>query len=390
MTARPDFSAFSETEHRDRLARARKALAEANFDGCIVVAPENLFYLAGYDLIGSYVGPQALIFSVKDDKDPALIIRNLDRPLAKETSWIEDVRLYQLNADDVGALITKIAREHGLATGRLGLELHSYAVTAGYAAEIRRALPSASIEDFGLVLSRIQVTSNLRPRSRMCAKRPATPTSRVEAARKALRTGIKETAFCGAVEGAMRQAGSDYPAIPTECGSGPRSSGGHATAMPKIIGPNELVHVEFAGVARRYHSVSMLTMATGDPGSRRDRSMALRWSRCKRGLSSASRERAWLISKRFFVPHHQGESSPCRADAVRHWHRHWLSADMGGSFQIDRFSDGTLQPGMVFYVHSWLSLADYGLGVMLGGTYLVGEKTVEQLSGAGPVELFLA
>jgi hypothetical protein len=45
---------------------------------------------------------------------------------------------------------------------------------------------------------------------------------------------------------------------------------------------------------------------------------------------------------------------------------------------------------MVFYVHSWLSLADYGLGVMLGGTYLVGEKTVEQLSGAGPVELFLA
>jgi hypothetical protein len=61
-----------------------------------------------------------------------------------------------------------------------------------------------------------------------------------------------------------------------------------------------------------------------------------------------------------------------------------------GSFQIDRFSDGILRPGMVFYVHSWLSLADHGLGVMLGGTYLVGEKTVEQLSGAGPVELFLA
>jgi len=79
---------------------------------------------------------------------------------------------------------------------------------------------------------------------------------------------VKETALCPAVEGAMRAAGSDYPAIPTECASGFRSSGGHATAMAKTIGPNELVHLEFAGVAGRYYSVSMLTMAPGDPGPR--------------------------------------------------------------------------------------------------------------------------
>ena len=389
MTA-PAFSAFSEAEHRDRLARARKALADANFDGCIVVAPENLFYLAGYDSIGSYVGPQALIFSVKDDKDPTLIIRNLDRPLAKETSWIEDVRLYQLNADDVGALIAKIVREHGLATGRLGLELHSYAVTAGYAAEIRRALPSASIDDSGLVLSRIQY---IKSPAEIAYVREAASYANigVEAARKALRTGIKETALCGAVEGAMRQAGSDYPAIPTECGSGSRSSGGHATAMPKIIGLNELVHVEFAGVARRYHSVSMLTMATGDPGSRARslygvalESLQAGLEQCKPGASVADIDNASLapITKANLV--HAAQM------------RFGIGIGIGyppvwvGSFQIDRFSDGILQPGMVFYVHSWLSLADHGLGVMLGGTYLVGEKTVEQLSGAGPVELFLA
>jgi len=126
----PAFLAFPESEYRERLARARNALAASGFDGCVIVAPENLFYLAGYDSIGSYVGPQALIFSVRDGKEPTLLIRNLDLPLAKETSWIEDIRVYQLNADNVGALIAKIAQDHGLAKGRLGLELQSYAVTA--------------------------------------------------------------------------------------------------------------------------------------------------------------------------------------------------------------------------------------------------------------------
>ncbi|MBT5432526.1 MAG: hypothetical protein HOK83_02575, partial [Rhodospirillaceae bacterium] len=56
------FAAFSETEHRSRLARARGALREAGIDACICVGLENLYYLGGYD---SWVGVnslQAMIF----------------------------------------------------------------------------------------------------------------------------------------------------------------------------------------------------------------------------------------------------------------------------------------------------------------------------------------
>jgi len=386
----PAFSAFPESEHRERLARARQALAEAGFDGCIVVAPENLFYLAGYDSIGSYIGPQALVFSVKEDRDPTLMVRNIDLPLAKETTWIDDIRIYQLNADDIGSLVSKIVQEHGLGKGRWGLELHSYAVTAGYAATIREALPSARIEDAGLILNRLQY---LKSPAEIAYVREAARYANigVDAARKALRTGIKETALCAAVEGAMRAAGSDYPAIPTECASGFRSSGGHATAMPKVIGPNELVHLEFAGVARRYHSVSMLTMATGDPGLRARSlygvaldSLQAGLEQCRPGASVADIDNASLapIIKAGLL-----ESAQMRFG---------IGIGIGyppiwvGSFQIDRFSDGILQPGMVFYVHSWLSVADEGLGVMVGGTYFVGDSEVEQLSGAGAVDLWVA
>ena len=41
--------AFSESEHRERLDRARQALRRAGLDGCICIAPEHLYYLGGYD-----------------------------------------------------------------------------------------------------------------------------------------------------------------------------------------------------------------------------------------------------------------------------------------------------------------------------------------------------
>jgi Xaa-Pro dipeptidase len=55
--------------------------------------------------------------------------------------------------------------------------------------------------------------------------------SGLDAARRALKPGITEVALAAAVEGGMRGAGSDYWSIPTELASGPRTAGGHATAL---------------------------------------------------------------------------------------------------------------------------------------------------------------
>jgi len=102
----PAFAAFTEAEHRERLARARASLADAGFAGCVSVAPEHLNYLAGYDSWVSVNSPQALVFTTGDDT-PTLVVRNVDRPLAAETSWLDDIRDYHLHADD--AHVAKVA-----------------------------------------------------------------------------------------------------------------------------------------------------------------------------------------------------------------------------------------------------------------------------------------
>src|SRR5262249_47998662 len=106
----PAYAAFPEAEHRERLARARPAVAEAAFHGALVVAPEHLYYLAGFDSWVSVNSPQALIFGTGDDA-PTLVLRNVDLPLALETSWVQDIRSYHLHLQDVPALIAQVAAE---------------------------------------------------------------------------------------------------------------------------------------------------------------------------------------------------------------------------------------------------------------------------------------
>ena len=88
------------------------------------------------------------------------------------------------------------------------------------------------------------------------------------AAHKALRTGRTEIEVAADVEMAVRSAGSDYWAIPTEFTAGPRSAGCHGTPRARVIGSGELAHFEFAGVAARYHAIAFTTMAVGEPGPR--------------------------------------------------------------------------------------------------------------------------
>jgi predicted deacetylase len=47
----PPYASLPESEHRERLERARRALANAGFDGAIVVAPTYLLTESGLEML---------------------------------------------------------------------------------------------------------------------------------------------------------------------------------------------------------------------------------------------------------------------------------------------------------------------------------------------------
>jgi Xaa-Pro dipeptidase len=382
----PGFAAFRTSEHHERLSRARQALADADVAACICVAPEHLYYFGGYD---SWVGvnsPQAMIFTPGPD-EPTLILRDVDIALARETSWLEDIRTYRLNGDDLAAMVADILGAKGVASGRIGIESQSYAVTHALGMQLTEAVAPMQLVDVTEILGALRLIKS--PAELACLERAAHFASQgLRAVHDNLQPGLSEIGLAALIESAMRRAGSDYWAIPTELSSGTRSAAGHATPRDKIIEAGDLVHVEFAGVHQRYHATALQTLAVGYPGGRALelydialRSLRAGMAAAKPGAAVAAVEEASL--------------EPLKAHGLEEAAMMRFGYGIGIAYppiwleclQIARGFDQTLQPGMVLVLHSCLELPDEDLGVIQGGTYRMGETGLHTLVGAGDVDL---
>jgi Xaa-Pro aminopeptidase len=380
------YAAFTESEHRERLARVRKILKRNGIECCVSVAPEHLYYLAGYDSWVSVNSPQALIF-MADGGEPTLIVRDVDLALPRETSWVTDVRSYHLFSDDVGALVASVVSEKGFHGNKVAIETQSYALPYSLGQTLARALAPASIVDATELLGAARLVKSA---GEMRYLRAAARFAQIglDAARKTLKPGISELALAAAVEGAMRSAGSDYWSIPTELASGPRTAGGHATARDRVIESGDLVHLEFAGVSHRYHATAVHTLAAGLPSKRAREvydlaraSLAAGIAAVRPGVGVAAVEEASL--------------KPLRRAGLEGAAIMRFGYGIGIAYppiwleplQISRGFDQVLEPGMVFVLHAYIQLLEEKLGIIQGGTYTLTDAGLEMLVGGGAVDL---
>ena len=386
MTA--PYSVFTKQEHLERVDRLRELLRANSWCAAVLVAPEHLYYFGGYDSWVSVNSPQAMILTGGADA-PTLILRDVDLSLALETTWVEDIRTYSLVLDDYPTLVREVLQEKAAADGRIACELGSYALPYGPGKTLEESLSPAILEDATKAIGSLRIMKS-RPELRLLEQAAAHANIGLEAFRSSIQAGRTEIGVAASLEAAMRTAGSDYPAIPTELCSGSRSAGGHATPRQREILQGDLVHAEFAGVAERYHAVAMQTVSCGAcSGEAKDLYVQARASldagisAVKPGVCVAEIEEASLAPL----------ASAGLADAAQMRFGYgigaayppvWLEA-----LQIARGFEECLEPGMAFVLHSCLELPDEGLGVIQGGTYVLEETGLRMLAGAGSVDLLV-
>ena len=385
----PQFAVFTPAEHRERIVRARKALAAEGYNGAICVGAELLNYLGGFDCC-SYFSPQALIFATEGDDDPILLVRNIDEVNARETSWLSDVRIYQLNFADPLEIIAEIARDLGMGNGRIAVDFGSYACTARYGFNLVEALKPATLDDATVLFSSLQFQKS---EAELVHVRQAGKYADIgwKAAQGVLKIGMTEGELAAEVEYAMRSAGSEFSALATLCATGARTPGMHSTPMNKKIEGGDVVHMEFAGVSNRYHAVSMFTFTAGEPSplvrelyELGNETLAAAMAECKPGNPIGRMEAASL--------------EPLKRAGRENAYMAMFGTGLGvgyppiwvGSLTINRWSDTILAPGMVFYAHSCLQFVEEGIGITQGGSYLVTEDGYEAICGPGHIPLFVA
>lgn len=199
-------SAFPAAEYRDRLERARQALARSDLDGALCVSPESLFYLAGYEGY-TYWAEQALVFSLQGD-EPTLVVRDIDLPLVEESTWVEDIRTDHLGTEDPVEIVRQVLAEKGLLGTTLGVELQSRTFSAGYFARFQAQLGElVRFDDASRILAKLRVQKS---RAELQYIEAAAEMARrgMDAALAAVRPGVTEIELTARLEGGLRDAGS--------------------------------------------------------------------------------------------------------------------------------------------------------------------------------------
>src|SRR5262245_28511266 len=119
MTKNPPLLTFPRAEYDARIARTRREMAARGLDALLLFAQESLFYLTGYDTSG-YVFFQCAVLPLSGDI--TLLTRRPDVAQARDTSTIEDIRVWYNTADaNPAADLALILREKGLAGKRVGI-----------------------------------------------------------------------------------------------------------------------------------------------------------------------------------------------------------------------------------------------------------------------------
>lgn len=376
---------FSAEEFKSRRKNLQALLAENRLDGVLLFRQESMYYLTGYDTSG-YAKYQAM-FMTADGKF-CLITRSADAAQARETSIIEDIRIWVDGKDANPALdIRKALDDLGARGKRLGVEYDAYGLS-----HARGRLLDAALEGFcttveaSHLMRRLQIVKSpqelayIRRAGELCAKAS-------EAALKETRPGVLEGTIRGKMMQAILDGGGDPPA-----GRWPMGSGRSAllvryhTGERRIAAQDQVTH-EFGAAYRHYHVATMYVMIMGKPDPRHV-SMFTTARDALAACQDAMRPGRTLgdvfaaHTKVFDDAGLKGKYlNACGYTMGIAYPPTWMDEPM-----IDRGNPQVIAPGMVFFTHMILVDSASGLAMSLGETAIIEETRCRPVAQA-PREL---
>ncbi|MBS36144.1 MAG: hypothetical protein CMO26_09495 [Thiotrichales bacterium] len=371
---------FSNQEYTTRLDKARAVLKDKDCQALLCLSPELLYYFAGYDA-HTHFSVQALVFDITATP-PTFVYRDVDTGLVEESCWLDDVRSYHHGEVDPIGLVASACRERLASGQRLGVCFNSHAVKGTLALALAEALIDFDLVQVDTAIESIRLQKS--PAELECLHTAGEyANAGLTRALEVTRPGMTEIQLAGEIEAAMREQGSEYPAMPAWVSSGPRTRGAHKLPSRRVIESGDRVKLEFAGVHCRYHAVTMQTYWVSEPPAEPVSRIYDVASDALLAGEAAIRAgdpvaRAELAA--FTVLQQHGFDL--------RWHSRfgygvgiaypptWLE-----SLDITRESSQQFESGHSFVLHIAVKDPIEQLGLMLGGAYLLGDDGLVCTSG---------
>jgi Xaa-Pro aminopeptidase len=229
----------------------QRQLDQSGFDVVVATSMWNVYYTSGAYIHTQTSIPDRLAITVlpKQGED-ALLVCNIEESLAKDESWIKDVRSYVEFAQSPIALLVDVLKEKGFADGRIGIEKRH--LTAIFYEELVKSLPKADIGAADDVLEHTRSIKTPGEIERYREAGLATERAILEAYQEAT-TGDTEIAVLRAIKenAALYGAtGIDFAIL----AAGDHCYQAHPPARERPLERGDLIRVDFGGLWDGYGS----------------------------------------------------------------------------------------------------------------------------------------
>ncbi len=126
----------------------KEAVAHSGVDAVISIHPKTLHYTTGYPMALSALihqrpsGPRSGIGVLPREGHPFMIVGGNEAAVTRDTSWIEDVVVYEEYRDQPMRVLADTLRQRGLGEAKLGVETDY--LSGRFWDEVKTSLPRAS------------------------------------------------------------------------------------------------------------------------------------------------------------------------------------------------------------------------------------------------------
>ena len=373
---------FSLDEHLSRQSRLRSELKRRSLDALLVFAQESHFWLTGYDT-GGYVFFQCAVVTA-DDRPIVLLTRRPDLVQARQTSTIEDIRVWW-DADDANPTmdLRTILNELGLKGGRIGVELNTHGLTGWNLWRLQGALDDwCTLIDDDHLIRKLRLVKS--PSEIAYARKAAEILDRsLDAVIAASRPGVLDSEIKAAYLTSILADGADMPPNPPLFNSGPRAVYGRGVSEPRRIEAQDQILVEYPVAYRRYNVKTEWTILFGKVPQAHRKIYDVARDTLHRMTEVA---RPGTTLGEIFDVHAQGLD-----DGGYRKHRYGATGySVGCTFSptsmdvppmIYSGNATVCAPGMTLFYHVMIGDSDTGYGMGVGHTLLVTEGAPEVLTG---------
>ena len=366
----------------ERQALLRAELKDAGFDAMLVFAQESMFWLTGYDT-GGFVFFQCMVVTA-DDRPIVLLTRRPDLLQARQTSTVEDIRIWWDAEDANPAIDLKVILEElKLGDKRLAVELNTHGLTGWNLWRLQKTLGGfCTLDNDDHLIRRMRLIKS--PAEIVYVRKAAEILDRsLAAVIAASKPGVLDSVVKAAYLNSILNDGADMPPNAPLFNSGPRAVYGRGLSLPRRLEKQDQFVVEFPVAYRRYNVKTEWTILFGTPDPRQ----LHMYDACRSTLDRMTEiARPGTTLGEIFDVHAAGLD-----EAGYRTHRYGATGySVGCTFaptsmdvppMIYSGNPTRCAPGMTLFYHVMLGDSDTGFGMGVGHTLLVTEGAPEVLTG---------